>query len=79
MRRDSSASLHLKRVYAPPEDGDGLRVLIDRLWPRRLTKEKAKVDLWLKDIAPSHELRRPSRPAGGVRPVRSSRSSPERS
>ena len=46
-----------KRVYAPPSDEDGYRVLTDRLWPRGLTKEAAAVDLWLKEIAPSTELR----------------------
>jgi uncharacterized protein YeaO (DUF488 family) len=48
----------IKRVYDPPTQEDGYRVLVDRLWPRGLTKEKAKVDLWLKDIAPSATLRR---------------------
>ena len=46
-----------KRVYEEPESGDGTRVLVDRLWPRGLSKERARVDLWLKDIAPSRELR----------------------
>jgi uncharacterized protein YeaO (DUF488 family) len=46
-----------KRVYDPPEASDGFRVLVDRLWPRGLTKEKAALDLWAKDIAPSTELR----------------------
>jgi uncharacterized protein YeaO (DUF488 family) len=48
----------IMRVYDPPEASDGIRVLVDRLWPRGLTKERAKVDVWLKDISPSHELRR---------------------
>ena len=48
----------IKRVYLEPNDEDGTRVLVDRLWPRGLTKQKAKVDLWLKDIAPSTELRK---------------------
>jgi uncharacterized protein YeaO (DUF488 family) len=48
----------LKRVYAPAAPEDGLRVLVDRLWPRGLSKEKAHVDLWLKEIAPSDSLRR---------------------
>ncbi len=52
------STLRIKRVYDPPEKADGFRVLVDRLWPRGITKEKAKVDLWLKDIAPSNELRR---------------------
>lgn len=49
--------IKIKRVYEEPAKGDGFRVLIDRLWPRGMTKEKAKVDLWLKEIAPSNELR----------------------
>jgi len=47
----------IKRVYEPPSRADGIRVLVDRLWPRGLTKEAAGVDEWLRDIAPSHELR----------------------
>jgi uncharacterized protein YeaO (DUF488 family) len=47
----------VKRLYAPVSPDDGLRVLVDRLWPRGLSKTKAHVDLWLKDIAPSHALR----------------------
>jgi uncharacterized protein YeaO (DUF488 family) len=47
----------IKRVYDPPERSDGFRVLVDRLWPRGLTKEKAALDLWAKDIAPSTALR----------------------
>jgi uncharacterized protein YeaO (DUF488 family) len=50
--------LRLKRVYAPAEDGDGFRVLVDRLWPRGIAKNKARIDLWLKDVAPSDDLRR---------------------
>lgn len=50
--------IKLKRVYEAPAKEDGTRILVDRLWPRGLTKEKAKVDLWLKDIAPSTELRK---------------------
>ena len=46
-----------KRVYEEPEPGDGTRVLVDKLWPRGLSKERARVDLWLKDVAPSRELR----------------------
>ena len=48
----------IKRAYDEPEIKDGKRILVDRLWPRGLSKEKAKVDLWLKEIAPSNELRR---------------------
>jgi uncharacterized protein YeaO (DUF488 family) len=48
----------LKRVYEEPSEKDGIRILVDRLWPRGLTKEKARVDLWLKEVAPSNELRK---------------------
>ena len=48
----------IKRVYEPVERTDGSRVLVDRLWPRGLTKERAAVDEWLRDLAPSDELRR---------------------
>lgn len=51
-------TIPIKRVYEAPDAADGKRVLIDRLWPRGLTKQKAAVDLWLKDIAPSAELRK---------------------
>ncbi|MGD0798604.1 MAG: DUF488 domain-containing protein [Acidobacteriaceae bacterium] len=54
----TQTKLRIKRVYAEPSEGDGKRILVDRLWPRGLTKDKAKVDLWLKDIAPSNELRK---------------------
>ena len=50
--------IRLKRVYEPAARGDGVRVLVDRLWPRGLTKKKAAVDHWMKDIAPSSELRK---------------------
>jgi len=49
--------LKLKRVYEEPSLDDGTRVLIDRLWPRGISKERARIDLWLKEIAPSRELR----------------------
>lgn len=52
------ATIRTKRVYDAPEDQDGYRVLVDRLWPRGLTKESAKVDLWMKEIAPSPALRK---------------------
>ena len=48
----------LKRVYEEPAKEDGTRILVDRLWPRGLSKEKAHVDLWLKEVAPSNELRK---------------------
>jgi uncharacterized protein YeaO (DUF488 family) len=47
----------LKRAYESPAMSDGERILVDRLWPRGLAKVKAKIDLWLKDVAPSTELR----------------------
>jgi uncharacterized protein YeaO (DUF488 family) len=50
--------IRLKRVYDEPERGDGLRVLVDRLWPRGLAKEAVQLDRWEKDLAPSDELRR---------------------
>ena len=48
----------VKRVYESVSRSDGARVLVDRLWPRGLAKDKARIDLWLKDIAPSNELRK---------------------
>jgi uncharacterized protein YeaO (DUF488 family) len=50
--------LRIKRAYEPPHAGDGARVLVDRLWPRGLSRERGKIDLWLKEIAPSDGLRR---------------------
>lgn len=51
-------NIKIKRVYEKPDKADGFRILVDRLWPRGLTKEKAGLDLWLKDIAPTTELRK---------------------
>jgi uncharacterized protein YeaO (DUF488 family) len=51
-------NIKIKRVYEEPDKDDGLRILVDRLWPRGVTKEKASVDMWLKEIAPSTELRK---------------------
>ena len=50
--------IRVKRVYEAPTAEDGLRILVDRLWPRGLTREKARIDLWLKELAPSTELRK---------------------
>lgn len=50
--------INIKRVYDPVSPQDGRRILVDRLWPRGIEKEKAKIDEWLKDIAPSNELRK---------------------
>jgi uncharacterized protein YeaO (DUF488 family) len=49
--------IRLKRIYEPASEADGFRVLVERLWPRGVTKEAARLDLWLKDIAPSPDLR----------------------
>ncbi|MFS4094430.1 DUF488 domain-containing protein [Streptomyces sp. AF1A] len=50
-------SVRVRRVYEPPEPDDGLRVLVDRLWPRGLAKDEARVDEWPKELTPSTELR----------------------
>ncbi len=50
-------TLHIKRIYEPAGPADGHRVLVDRLWPRGLARDKAAVDLWLRELAPSNELR----------------------
>jgi len=54
----AETEVKVKRIYEAPDPSDGTRVLVDRLWARGLTKEKAALDLWLKDIAPSTELRK---------------------
>jgi uncharacterized protein YeaO (DUF488 family) len=54
---NAAGSFVVKRIYDDPADDDGLRVLVDRLWPRGVSKERAKLDLWLKEIAPSPPLR----------------------
>jgi uncharacterized protein YeaO (DUF488 family) len=51
-------TINIKRAYEVAEKTDGYRILVDRLWPRSIPKEKAKIDLWLKDIAPSDGLRK---------------------
>lgn len=51
-------SIGMKRAYEEPSAEDGFRVLVDRLWPRGLSREKAQLDLWMKEIAPSSELRK---------------------
>jgi uncharacterized protein YeaO (DUF488 family) len=53
-----SSDICIKRAYDPPEESDGARVLVDRLWPRGLRKESADLTLWFKDIAPSSDLRK---------------------
>ena len=51
-------TLQIKRAYDPPAPEDGKRILVDRLWPRGLSRDKAAIEVWLKEIAPSDELRR---------------------
>lgn len=57
-RKPKPGDVKVKRVYEAPDPGDGMRILVDRLWPRGLTKEAAHVDLWLRDLAPSAEWRK---------------------
>jgi uncharacterized protein YeaO (DUF488 family) len=49
--------IKVKRIYEQADKEDGFRILVDRLWPRGLSKDKAKIDLWLKEVAPSDDLR----------------------
>ncbi|MEV6163654.1 DUF488 family protein [Streptomyces sp. NPDC052052] len=57
MGSSRGSDIRVRRVYDPQEDGDGTRVLVDRLWPRGVSKDRAAIDTWLKDITPSDELR----------------------
>src|SRR3546814_14708833 len=57
-RRGTRSMIQVKRIYDPPGPSDGFRVLVDRLWPRGLSKDEVAIDLWLKEIAPTTELRR---------------------
>ena len=50
--------IKLKRIYDPYEENDGYRILVDRLWPRGISKDDAKIDEWIKDIAPSNQIRK---------------------
>ncbi len=50
--------IKIKRAYEKPSKGDGYRILVDRLWPRGVSKSKARIDVWLKEISPSNELRK---------------------
>ena len=54
----TSDAFNVKRVYSPAQASDGFRILVDRLWPRGVSREKAHIDLWLKEIGPSNELRK---------------------
>ena len=57
-KRRSRTVIHIKRVYDAPARSDGMRILVDRLWPRGIAKDQLKLDSWAKDLAPSNELRR---------------------
>jgi uncharacterized protein YeaO (DUF488 family) len=50
--------IQIKRIHEQPTKDDGYRILVDRLWPRGVSKQKAKIDLWFRDVAPSNELRK---------------------
>jgi DNA-3-methyladenine glycosylase len=50
-------TVRIKRIYEPPAAEDGYRILVDRIWPRGVSKERAKLDLWLKEVAPTTQLR----------------------
>jgi len=56
--RKARAAIEIKRVYEAPESGDGLRILVDRLWPRGLAKSKLELDAWVKHLSPSNALRK---------------------
>jgi len=55
---ESFEMIKIKRIYEKPTEDDGYRILVDRLWPRGVAKNKAKIDLWLKQVSPSNELRK---------------------
>src|ERR1700737_3575633 len=57
-RSSDEPGVRIKRIYDKPEQTDGFRVLVDRLWPRGIKKEKAAIEAWLRDLAPSSELRK---------------------
>ena len=78
-----AVNVRVRRVYDPPAGDDGQRVLVDRLWPRGLSKERARLDDWCKEIAPSNELRKwyghdPDRYAEFARRYRAELDDPER-
>jgi uncharacterized protein YeaO (DUF488 family) len=83
MKLQEEPHVQVRRVYDPPEPDDGQRVLVDRLWPRGLSKERANLDDWCKEIAPSTELRKwyghdPDRYAEFARRYRAELGDPER-
>lgn len=57
MNEENRLTIHVKRIYKAPSPEDGVRILVDRLWPRGMSKERAAIDEWMKEIAPSPELR----------------------
>ena len=57
-KRENMPVIQIKRIYAPPEETDGFRVLVDRLWPRGIKKELAHIDIWMKEVAPAADLRK---------------------
>ncbi|HLS27901.1 MAG TPA: DUF488 family protein, partial [Opitutales bacterium] len=57
MVKTKNQSVRTKRIYEDPKKSDGVRILVDRIWPRGIRKEDAELDLWLKDLAPTKELR----------------------
>jgi uncharacterized protein YeaO (DUF488 family) len=78
-----ASQVQVRRVYDPPEPTDGQRILVDRLWPRGLSKDRARLDDWCKEIAPSSELRRwyghdPDRYAEFARRYRAELGDPDR-
>jgi uncharacterized protein YeaO (DUF488 family) len=79
----NKSEVRVRRIYDEPTRGDGTRVLVDRVWPRGLSKEKARIDKWCKEVAPSTELRRwyghdPERFAEFSRRYRAELDDPER-
>ena len=58
LRPQTRDVLKIKRIYDTPTSADGYRILVDRLWPRGISKKAARIDLWMKEIAPSHALRK---------------------
>lgn len=58
MSNNHGLNLTIKRIYEPPSPEDGVRILVDRLWPRGVSKDNAVLDEWMRDIAPSSELRK---------------------
>lgn len=58
MKNEVNDVIRIKRIYDPLDSKEGVRILVDRLWPRGIKKEKAKVDIWMKEIAPSPGLRK---------------------